>query len=1007
MINKLKLLGTASVIVPLIVFAIPSAQAQTPPTDNAEGDIIVTGTRIQRDTIDTPTPIIRLGPDELDDVGAKDISETLAELPFVSLSNAATSEGGNAQSEGLATINLRALGDNRALVLIDGRRAVSNSAQANRVSLGSIPDDFIDRIEVITGGASSVYGSDAIAGVVNIITETNQTGFKVKTQLGISDEGDDERLEGTVSWGTRFAKDRGYFLVSGTYEERLGITALDRPFSLIEADYDYNTNLGINEFNGIPAEGGVGGDLPANTFPPNLYRDRSTNFFPGGIFDADISGDDPIGYYPSADEFVFFGRDVTAGDVADEYGETDRVFNNILNPRKRYLGASKFNYDLAGTTEVFGQVQFSREETLSVGRPQDFDDAEDFVFMDRETGMLQYDNGVGDIDEDDPLVILFGPDQLKDPVTGEGLGDIDWDRRFDEVGRTETQNERTTVRSWLGIRGDAKNDWQWEASAGYGRFEQDQVRRNQLNLFALEQGIKTEFVDPGNSNEIRCENEEARAQGCVPVNLFGVGSISEEAAAYIRADLHLNAVIEQQTLQGFMTGTLFEGPAGPIGAAFGIDYRKDQLTLRNDELSRFGGTTAITVPDTDGSIEVFEGFGEVNIPLLRDKPIFQQFDLDLSARVAEYDIDTVGTVFTYRAGVNWLLYQDLRIRGQYARAERAPDLTELYSPARGDTDSGIIDPCDGVTEDTVGNIGVNCLAEVSIAEVVADDGEFESDVSALFSTNEGNIDLESETSDSFTLGTVYSPSFAPGLSISADYYNITVDNVIELFDNNLLLRGCYDSDLSIDANPLCDRVARDLDNGELTVIRQFETNSDRLETGGLDFAVRYNFEMDGGSRVTLRGNATHTLKHEVTRLGETTDIRGSLADSDAYKWRGVGSLTWQKNGVRLRYQAEYFSSILDSRARVLEFQDVQARIPDAEVPLFLYYPEYWNHSISGRYDLDIGGTEIRLTAGINNLFDDLGPFTPDGAVEAGRRGNFNRNYDVRGRRFFFGLEARF
>src|SRR3546814_900422 len=571
------------------------------------GEVVVTGTRIRRDTIDTPAPIVALGPEELDDRGAQDLNETVAELPFVSQSNSATSDGGNAQSEGLSTIELRSLGDNRTLVLIDGRRTVSNSAQANRVSLSSIPDDFVDRIEIITGGASSVYGSDAIAGVVNIITERDQTGFRIKANGGISKEGDDERTEVTASWGTKFNDDRGYFLVSGTYEERWGIAATDRPFALIEADFDYNTSLGINEFNGISPDGGPGGDFPADTFPPNLLRDRSTDFFPGGIFDADASGDDPLGYF-GPDGFVYLGTDVSAGDVADRYAASDRAFNNILNPRKRHLAAAKLNCAVSDATELFAHVQFAREDTLSVQRPESFDDAADFSFFNPETGRLEFDNGVGDIDSDDPLVILFAPPELKTADGSEGLGDIDWDRRFDEVGRNEVENRRTTIRSWFGARGDAWGDyWKWEASVGYGDFTQEQTRRNELNLFALEQGLRTEFVDPGNSNEIQCASAQARAAGCVPVNLFGVGSISPAAAEYIRADLRLDANIRQQTFQGILNGPLFDLPAGTVGSAFGIEYRKDTLRLRNDELSRSGGTTALTVPNTDGSNTAVEG----------------------------------------------------------------------------------------------------------------------------------------------------------------------------------------------------------------------------------------------------------------------------------------------------------------------------------------------------------------------------------------------------------------
>ncbi|MGO1540899.1 MAG: TonB-dependent receptor domain-containing protein [Luteimonas sp.] len=974
-------------------------------------DVVVTGTRIRRDTIDTPAPVVTMDAEELDDVGAQDLNETLAELPFVTQSNAATSSGGNAQSEGLSTVDLRTLGSGRTLVLIDGRRTVSNSAQANMVSLSSIPDDFIERVEIITGGASSVYGSDAIAGVVNLITETGQVGWRIKAQGGISDEWDDERGEMSASWGTRFGDDRGYFFVSGSWEKRLGIAATDRDFAMIEADFDYNSSLGINEFNGISPDGGPGGDFPADTFPPNLMRDRSTRFFPGGIFDANVPGDDPIGYYaPDGSGFVYLGRDVSASDVADRYGESDRGYNNILNPRERFQAASKLNFDLTDSTEVFAQVLFSREETLSVRRPQGANDSDDFMFLNPETGQIEMDNGVGNISANDPLIALYGPDELKTPDGSAGLASFNWDRRFDELGRTETENKRTTVRSWLGLRGEAWNEyWQWEASLGYGEFNQDQVRRNEINMLALEQGLRTEFV-PGSSSEIRCRSAQARADGCVPVNLFGVGSISPEAVDYIRADLRLDANIRQETAQVVLEGPLFDMPAGSVRSAFGADYRRDTLRLRNDELSRTGGTTEITVPDTDGSISVIEGFAETNIPLLADRPLFRQLDLDLSARLANYDIDTVGNVFTYRAGLSWRPVDDIHLRFQYARAERAPDLTELFSPARGDTDSGIIDPCDGVDANTPGVLGSNCRADPGIAATIAEEGEFTSDLGSVVSTNEGNRNLESETSDSYTAGVVFTPSAVPGLAVSFDYYDITIDNVIELFDNNLLLLNCYESELAPGENDFCNRVLRDLDDGEITVIRQFETNSDSLSTRGVDFATQYAFDLQSfgvPGRFDFRANVTHVLERDLTRLGVTVDTRGSLADAAAYEWRGLGRLTWRNGGLRLRYSVEYLGSILDSRQRLLDYHEVLEEIPDAEEPMFLHFPATWEHSFSAAYRFDIGGMDARISAGINNIFDELGPFTPDGAVETGRRANFNRNYDVRGRRFFVGAQLRF
>lgn len=1009
-----------------------SATAASPPRPTAAEavrNIVVTGSRIERDADETPTPITSVSEEEFDESGATELGEFIADLPAASSTLNDSTVAGNVQNSGLSAIQLRNLGDNRTLVLIDGRRTVSNSANANRVSTSTIPSSFIDRIEIITGGASSIYGSDAVAGVVNIIT-TDDRGFRLRTRGGITEHGDGEEFTIDGRWGTRFADGRGYFAVSGTYDRDYGIKASERDWAIRQASYDYDDD-GFNVFETLYLNSSntlTSGDQPASTFPPNELRDLS-GFTPGGVFYAANSAQDR---FYDANGIVPLGPDTQTGEVVEpgdrddgntgyflpnRDGYNQRALRSLLLARERYLAAGKFDFDVSDATSLFGQVQYSRVDSGEIREPVGIGFDSTVAVFDPQTG-TQTDVTIGRIpcrrEDLGPCNPTVPYEVFANNFTSNTRG-VAWDRRFVEVGGQETDNRRETLRSWLGARGEAWGDWRWEASAGYGVYTQNQFRLNEINGLALQQALD---ADVGPDGAIRCADAEARAEGCVPINLFGEGSITAEAADYIRADLNQRVTIKQQTFQGFMSGSVFDLPAGAVRGAFGIDYRKDSLRLRGDELSNIGGTTGNTVPDFGGSIAAMEGFGELNIPLLTDQPFFRLLSLDVSARVADYDIRSVGTVFSYRAGLQWAPVNDLRLRAQFARAQRAPDLAELYSPPRGDFDT-VRDVCDGVSPTTAGRIAARCLEDPGIQAAIAgaiadgDEPEFDQGSSNIYSPNGGNLNLKEETADTLTVGAVFEPRFLPRLSISADYYDIDIADAISQYGNEDILLQCYDSDLPASDNPFCGDVARNPNNGRILRLTQRQFNVSSLETSGIDVAVRYRFDLSDSlgipGRWDLRYDGTHILKQESRFFGleglVITDQRGDLSQG-SFKYRGRATASWRLDGFRLRYTAKVLGKTLDSRIRLNAFQDVQAEVPDAEFPLFLRIPAVWEHDIFASYEFDVGSAETRIYAGVNNLFDRVSPFLPTG-TSSGRLTNLNGNYDVAGRRFYVGAVLEF
>jgi iron complex outermembrane recepter protein len=1008
------------------VAALPADQQPAEP----EAEIRVTGSRIARETYDTPAPTIGISNADLSEAGDTELSETLADLPAVSSTLNDSAVTGNTQNSGLSSIQLRNLGDNRTLVLIDGRRTVSNSGIGNRVSLSTIPTDFVSRVDIITGGTSSVYGSDAVAGVVNIITESRDTGFKLRARSGITGEGDGQEVTFNGSWGKRFADKRGYFLVSGTYDRDWGIRATDREWAVRPVGYSYDFETGRNLFDtvflnadGAPTSGGQ----PAGSFPPNVYSDLSS-FISGGVFSGASSSRDRFyrdGVLVPLGPDVQTGRPVNVGTtdngntgyfLPNRDGYNQRTGRSLILPRERYLAAAKLDFEFSPAISAFAQVQYSKiysgETREAVGIGWD----STFPLTDPVTGITsEYEYGKipclrnGACNPFVPTVLRGN----ETPSTGVGIA---WDRRFDEVGGQITDNERETIRSWAGLRGDLGGSWKWEASAGFGQYEQLQFRRNEINAGNLIDGLNAEIGPDGRP---RCVDAAARARGCVPVNLFGEGSITPEAADWIRADLRQDLTIRQYTGQAFVSGTLLDLPAGPLGAAFGIDYRRDSQDLRGDLLSQNGGTTGNAVPNFAGSITAVEGYGEVSVPILRDQPFASLLSADASARVARYNIDRVGTVFSWRGGIQYAPIRDLRFRAQYARAQRAPDIAELFSPPRGNFEAAT-DVCDGVRPTTAGRIAANCRLDPGIQALFAQQAaegvtqRYTQVGSNLFSPNGGNPGLKEETADTFTVGAVFNPGFVPGLTLAVDYYDIRIRDAIDAYSNLDIQLQCYDTDTPQTGNPFCADITRNGNNGQIVELVQRQVNLARFDTAGLDVAFNYRFRLEKltgiPGRFDLRYDGTHVLKQEVSFDGVdgnvVNDLSGDLANG-SFKYRARGSLAWSMDNFRLRWTTTYYGRISDSNTLRARYEALLATVPDAEVPTYLNIGDVVENDLYVAFDVDVGRRKsFRLYGGVNNLFDQTSPFLPTG-TESGRLTNQNGAYDIAGRRFYVGASVDF
>ena len=936
--------------------------------DNA-GDVVVTGSRIARQVVtDSAVPIVQINEEDIQSSGATELSEVLADYPAVTPSLNLANSNSQINAAGTSSISLRGLGADRTLTLIDGRRTVSNRITSSAVSLSSIPAMFVERVEVITGGASAVYGSDAIAGVVNIITRRKYDGIRVGGRSGISSEGDSQRLNLDLLVGQKLFEDRVSLVLGASYEKEEGVMGYQRARALESVAYSLSADS--NPLN----QGELGITRPSKSSSTPGGRFLSSSTAGGGYFVYDANGN-------------LFRSTSTA-----VYGWETRPDLQISAPRTSYLAAGKITVDLGSDIEFFGQVQYSKVKTSA-----ERGGAETGAY-DEEFGDPLAPDVVGRIARNNPYV----PAAIRAAASSSG---IQWSRRFNELGHYRILNDRETWRAWTGLRGKIGESWNWEVSYGYGRFHQEQNRVNLLNLQNLKYAINAEFdpAAPGDLSRVRCVDAAARAAGCVPVNLFGPNSITSAAANYIRADLKLDGVMQQDVVQGFVSGSLFELPAGPVSIALGGEYRRDWQRSVTDDTTRRGFGSASFIAEYEGDIKAKEAFAELKLPLFRDQPFAHSLSFDAAVRYGDYNIKNVGSVLSYRFGGEWAPVRDIRFRGQYSRAQRAPTVTNLYSPARDDSDS-VVDLCSGVTATTTGTIATNCRSIAGVAAEIAANGVFLQDTTSIEGPAAGNPDLKEETADTVSFGAVLTPRFIPGLSMTVDYFRIKIRDVISSLEAIDLLRECLGNPGGITDNFFCNEITRDSE-GQITRIVNRDLNLSQTVRSGADVAVDYRFDapqwLSPKGKFDIRFLYSRLFDYYTVFDGvdgvRRTDYKGEIG---AWVNSGQAQLGYRDGGLRLRWKLRYTGDAVDSNVRRAAAEAAGANPP------FLHIEDRVRHDFYASVDIPAANKDFRLYAGVNNASNSTSPFLPSGTASGGSQ-NVAGEYDVIGRYFYVGFEAKF
>lgn len=917
----------------LVALAVPLTALPALAQEGTQGggieEIVVTGSRIQRSNLTAPTPVQVIDAATIQLKGSTNAAELINELPAAGVPGVSTTNSNFLVSAtGLNLVDLRNLGTERTLVLVNGRRHVGGIEGSTSVDLNSIPSDFIERVEVVTGGASAVYGSEAIAGVVNIILKRDFQGASFSAQTGVTGEGDGENYNASATFGSNFAEDRGNIIVNFTYDKTNEVESKDRSISEVDA---------FSSADGV------------------ISRPALSSYGPGGRFIIPGVGNRNPDGTPFATAVNGYNRN------------QDRL---IAVPIERYLLSTITRYDLVEDVSFFFEGTYARTETSSRSEP--------IAFGDNTTIGVGIDAPVLSI----PVTNPFIPAGLRSLIPA-GTDEILFARRFNEIGPRESEITRQTFRFATGFEGELANGWNWQTYYQFGKVTQDQISTGVFNVVRMQEALNAE-VGPGGA--LQCSDALARAQGCVPLNVFGAGTATGPGLDYVTANSTFDSTIQQQTAGAFLSGDVVELPAGALGAAVGLEWRKEESEFRPDALSIAGISSGNQSAFTAGEYDVWEAYAETVIPILAGLPFVESLSVEGAIRYADYS--TIGNVWAYKAGAEYQPVPDVRLRGVWSRAVRAPNIGELFTPPR-QTFVSVNDPCAGVTAGATDTVSANCLATPGIAQAVAAGGfnPTQLDLSSIPGFNSGNSTLQEEKADTLTLGVVFTPSFIPGLALTVDYFDIDIKDAIQGFGTQTTVDQCVQQTAYPD-NIFCNLIRRDPSTGLIVEINSQQENVATQTAKGVDVELDYRFDLaDGSLNLNLIG--TYLIENENVPF-EGADPVESAGSVGLSKYRFNLRTTYDQGPLTFSWLLRYIGA-----ANI----DNESEFPSNRIGSHIY------NDIQARYRVAEGYT---VFAGIDNLLNEKPPLiaSPFDANVTGTETAADV-YDPVGRFFYVGVRAEF
>ncbi len=866
----------------LIAASQAHAQTEAPATTTAaaapaDEAIVITGSRIRRDPLDQTAPLTAIDSADIARTGLSSIGDVLQRLPgaagglnsrFNRSGNNGNPPDGGGVGAGSAEIDLRYLGSRRTLVLVDGLRFINGSAASGvpgAVDLNAIPDAMIERIDVLRDGASTIYGSDAIAGVVNIITKKRQNGFLATAQVGAYDQGGGTTQNYQLSWGHRSADDRVSFVAGASYIKQDPIFAGDIPYysfpnpgqTVCTSSCSSGTPNGRFIINNPLT--GAGMNLTLKSNPLTRPRFDPTN---------------PTGANSDFKDFT----------VSDRFNF--RPFNYLLTPQERFGAFINFRGELAENVHLSTRLIYNRRTSDNQAAPLPL-----FVGPDAGNGNLLDTISIDATNPFNPFGVTLSAGTNGTPANYGFIG-----RRFVENGprhysqRVDTMYWATTLDGQIPI---GAGTWYWDANVIYSENHAKQVAHGNVNAANLAQALGPVANCTGS---------------CVPFNIFGgAGSITSAMINYVTFTQRDRSEQTMTDATFNITGTVLNLPAGPLGLAAGYEFRRQTGSFNPDAIVAAGLGSDIPAQPTSGSFNVNEVYGELSIPVLKDVPFFRLLEGSFAARYSDYS--TSGSRAVMKGGLSWKPIEDLRLRGTWAQGFRAPSIGELFgTPSR--FDGSVTDPCSGLSATDA--LRARCAALGVPA------GYVQNGLQLPILTG-GNRALKPEKSESWVLGGVYSASWARDaglasqLSLEADYYTIQVNDAIASVGADVLLANCINNSDAV----ACSSITRSATgSGQITQIRGLLQNIASLKSRGVDVTLNYRSPRVGAGTFGLTWASNFLMEYSTTLPTATgsskLERQGTERGDQAYpRYKGVATIDWSSPTFLASITGRYISKVTE------------------------------------------------------------------------------------------------
>ncbi|KLJ01408.1 TonB-dependent receptor [Luteimonas sp. FCS-9] len=999
-LNKFSRLSTA-IAATLLASATTAAAQESPASDSTQtlDRVNVTGSRIAREGFVTPSPVTGITAEEIRATGAVTIGDLMTKMPALSPTYTLGNSTRFIGTAGLGLVDLRGMGTSRTLVLVNGRRHVGASPGSTAVDVNTIPVEWIERVEVITGGASAVYGADAVAGVVNFITKKSFDGIEMRAQTGGSGEGNFGRSFVSVSGGSDFADGRGSAAISieHSQQDRFSRTGreIGRRYQVSRPNPNYDPTQPSSESNPqtiFDGPGGnhaisYGGTFNVGTFNPANPTTRY-QFLPDGSFvQKRYDG------WQNANSCIDCDfTDLNA--LADLEPKFDRTSVNAI-----------FTFDLNDDHRVFAEAKYSKTESHFYGQSA-FD----------QPIRIRADNAY--ITPELQAFLAANPAALSTTTIGDTPYQFLAVNRMNvDAGRRGEQVDRDTKRLVVGLEGFLSENWAYEASVNYGESSISRVNLNNRINERWQAGLDTVLdangniacrvtVDPTAIN-IHTGNPYnlALVNGCVPFSIFGNGAVAANpaAAAWFNTNSLNTSKLKQTVYSASVSNNaLFSLPAGDVGFAAGVEHRKEESQENTDPLSALGLTFLNAISSRGGAYDVSEIFAETSIPVLADLPGVERLSIDLAGRYSDYD--TIGSTKTWNIGIDWEILSSLRFRGTTARAVRAPGIGELFNP-QSQNFAFIDDPCNTrVTNPNRPSTAPDVAVRQANCAALGIPANWEDTFTASRpGVSGGNPNLRAEEAETVSFGFVWQPEFVKGLGVSIDYWRITLDDAIGAVSGQTNATRCVDSPGGVTNNIFCDQIlrapsggfvdpqGRDFPSHSIYSWSALNENLAKKRRVGVDFEIDYRFDLLGGNAVT-RLVGTRLLQ---SREWEFQDFPNEYKEWVTSVWdpryRANFEASYDRDEWNLSWTMRYMHHVL--RVEPASYQSN----PGQSSPIRNGSYTYHNAQIGYTFP----DSDIKVYLGIDNVFDKDPPLNYFGA-------DVNQSfYDSVGRFMYLGATYKF